>query len=78
MRMDKIFEYALRKEEFVKRTAFALMATYAVHAKNDNNEIFEQFLPITNVRFDLNILISCWNPLKFIHEAKKRGCVIST
>ena len=44
--VDKIFEYALRKEEFVKRTAFALMATYAVHAKNVNNEIFEQFLPL--------------------------------
>ena len=30
---DKVYEYALREEEFVRRTAFALMATLAVGDK---------------------------------------------
>ena len=40
---DKIYEYAPRPEEFVRRTAFALMATLAVGDKKAQDE---QFLPL--------------------------------
>ena len=40
---DKIYEYAPRTEEFVRRTAFALMATLAVGDKKAQDE---QFLPL--------------------------------
>ena len=40
---DKIYEYAPRPEEFVRRTAFSLMATLAVGDKKAQDE---QFLPL--------------------------------
>jgi len=42
----KAMEYSERKEEFVKRTGFVLMATLSVHDKESGNKKFEQFLPI--------------------------------
>ena len=40
---DKVYEYALREEEFVRRTAFALMATLAVGDKAAEDERFLPF-----------------------------------
>jgi 3-methyladenine DNA glycosylase AlkD len=44
--VKKIPVWAKRKEEFVKRTAFTLMATLSVHDKNAKNEEFLKFFPI--------------------------------
>jgi 3-methyladenine DNA glycosylase AlkD len=44
--VQKTLEYSSRDEEFVKRTAFALMAVLAVHAKKADNRQFEEFLSI--------------------------------
>jgi len=41
-----IFEYARRKEEFVKRTAFTLIACLTVHNKEMKNEEFLKFFPL--------------------------------
>jgi len=43
----KADEWSLRPEEFVKRAAFALMASPAVHDKRACNEAFLDFLPVT-------------------------------
>jgi 3-methyladenine DNA glycosylase AlkD len=43
---SKATEWVNRKEEFVKRAAFALMAGLAVHDKKVGNEQFEQFFPL--------------------------------
>lgn len=42
----KVFEWSMREEEFVKRAAFTLMATLAVHDKKADNTKFEEFFPI--------------------------------
>ena len=42
----KAIEWSSRKEEFVKRAGFVLMAALAVHDKNANDEPFKNFLPI--------------------------------
>lgn len=42
----KIFEWSERKEEFVKRAAFTLIAVLAVHDKEAVDDRFEQFLPL--------------------------------
>lgn len=42
----KVFEWADRREEFVKRSAFALMAGLAVHDKKSGDEQFEKFFPV--------------------------------
>jgi len=42
----KVFEWAERDEEFVKRAAFSLIAGLAVHDKIATDKEFEQFLPI--------------------------------
>jgi 3-methyladenine DNA glycosylase AlkD len=42
----KAFEWSSRKEEFVKRAGFVLMASLAVHDKNASNSHFQGFLPI--------------------------------
>jgi len=39
----KVFEWAKRDEEFVKRAAFSLIAGLAVHDKNASDKKFEQF-----------------------------------
>jgi 3-methyladenine DNA glycosylase AlkD len=42
----KAIEWSERDEEFVKRAAFALMATLAVHDKAAPDAAFKEFLPI--------------------------------
>lgn len=42
----KVFEWAERDEEFVKRGAFSLIAGLSVHDKESINEKFEQFMPL--------------------------------
>ena len=43
---EKAVELSRRKEEFVKRTGFVLMAALAVHDKGARDEEFLKFLPI--------------------------------
>jgi len=43
---NQIFEFARSKEEFVKRTAFALMAALAVHDKKMKDKDFTDFFPL--------------------------------
>lgn len=43
---SKVIEWSSKKEEFVKRAAFALMASLAVHDKKAKDEEFLKFLPI--------------------------------
>ncbi len=43
---QKIFEWSLREEEFVKRAAFAMIAVLAVHDKKAGDEKFEEFFPL--------------------------------
>jgi 3-methyladenine DNA glycosylase AlkD len=42
----KVFEWSQRPEEFVKRTAFALIAELAVYDKKAPDGTFEQFFPL--------------------------------
>ena len=42
----KIFEWAKRDEEFVKRAAFSIIAGLAVHDKKAGDKEFEQFSPL--------------------------------
>ena len=42
----KAHEWSLRKEEFVKRAGFVLMAELAVHDKEASNKTFLDFLPL--------------------------------
>ena len=42
----KIFEFSEREEEFVKRTAFTLMAALSVHDKEMKDEEFIKFFPL--------------------------------
>ena len=42
----KAVEWSAREEDFVKRAAFALMASLAVHDKKADDKQFEPFLPI--------------------------------
>jgi 3-methyladenine DNA glycosylase AlkD len=43
---QKAIEWSQRKEEFVKRGGFVLMAALAVHDKEADDSQFEEFLPI--------------------------------
>ena len=43
---EKAFELSHRKEEFVRRTGFVLMATLSVHDKKAKNSDFEKFFPL--------------------------------
>ena len=43
---EKISEWGNREEEFVKRAAFALIATLAVHDKKADDSKFEEFFPL--------------------------------
>jgi len=43
---EKVKEWSVRKEEFVRRAAFALMAGLAVHDKKASNQNFQRFFPI--------------------------------
>ncbi|MCX6724120.1 MAG: DNA alkylation repair protein [Candidatus Staskawiczbacteria bacterium] len=42
----KVFDFAKREEEFVRRTAFALIATLAVHDKKATDKEFIKFFPL--------------------------------
>jgi len=44
--VEKAIAFSKRKEEFVKRAGFALMAEYAVHNKKAGDEVFLAFLPL--------------------------------
>lgn len=44
--IDKIFEWCDRKEEFVRRASFSLIACVAVHHKTRNDEEFLEFFPL--------------------------------
>ena len=44
--ISKINEWAESDEEFVKRTAFSLIATLAVHKKNEDDEYFEKYFEL--------------------------------
>jgi 3-methyladenine DNA glycosylase AlkD len=46
---QKVFEWSASDEEFVKRAGFVLMAVIAVHDKEADDSIFEQFLPVIKV-----------------------------
>jgi 3-methyladenine DNA glycosylase AlkD len=43
---NKIKEWSKRKKDFVKRTAFTLIASLAVHEKKEKDEKFIKFFPI--------------------------------
>ena len=45
--IGKAHEWSKRKEEYVKRAAFVLMAELAVHDKKASDQIFLDFLPVT-------------------------------
>jgi 3-methyladenine DNA glycosylase AlkD len=50
---DKVRSWAAREEEYVRRAGFALLATLAVHKKQEPDETFINFLPlIENYAFD--------------------------
>jgi 3-methyladenine DNA glycosylase AlkD len=42
----KVRQWSKRKEEFVKRTAFSLIAGLSVHDKKAGDRVFEKFFPI--------------------------------
>ena len=42
---DKALNWCHRKEEFIRRTGFSMMATLAVHDKKARDKDFEQFFP---------------------------------
>lgn len=42
----KILEWTAREEEFQKRAGFTLMVGYSFANKNEENAVFEQFIPI--------------------------------
>jgi len=43
---EKAVGWSERKEEFIKRAGFVLMAKLAVHDKSADNRAFEQFFPV--------------------------------
>ncbi len=43
---EKIFEWADRKEEFVRRAAFSLIACLAVHDKENDDKAFLEYFPL--------------------------------
>lgn len=49
---DLIEEWRARDEEFVKRAAFALIATLAVHDKKSGDGVFRAYLPVIETASD--------------------------
>jgi 3-methyladenine DNA glycosylase AlkD len=43
---NKVMQWSRRREEFVKRAAFAIMASLALHDKRAPDSVFRPFLPI--------------------------------
>jgi 3-methyladenine DNA glycosylase AlkD len=58
---QKAIEWSKRKEEFVKRSGFVLMATLAVHDKKAENSAFENFFPL--------IEKEAWDDRNFVKKA---------
>ncbi len=58
---EKMVQYSTREEEFVKRTAFSLMATMAVHHKKSPDERFLSWLPL--------IEQEAWDGRNFVKKA---------
>ena len=52
--ISKISNWASSEKEFVKRTAFSLIAVIAVHDKKSKNSYFEKFFPIIKQGCDDN------------------------
>ena len=52
--ISKIPIWATSKKEFVKRTAFSLIAVIAVHDKKSDNSYFENFFPLIKKASDDN------------------------
>ena len=50
----KAFEWSERKEEFIKRAGFVLMAALSVHDKKASDEEFEKFFPVIKREADDN------------------------
>ncbi|MEM7358049.1 MAG: DNA alkylation repair protein [Pseudomonadota bacterium] len=44
--LEKALQWSDHKKEFIKRAAFAMMASYGFVNKQDTNEVFEQFFPL--------------------------------
>jgi 3-methyladenine DNA glycosylase AlkD len=44
--LDKVIEYSNHQHEFVKRTAFVLIAEYAIHQKKASDDVFINLLPL--------------------------------
>lgn len=59
--LQKIEEYSIQSEEFVKRTAFVLMCEQAVHHKQVENEQFFHFFEI--------IEREAWDNRNFVRKA---------
>jgi len=59
--IDKAKEFSERKDEYVKRTGFVLMACYAVDNKTGNEETFDDFLTI--------IEREAWDGRNFVKKA---------
>ncbi|MFV0390859.1 MAG: DNA alkylation repair protein [Paludibacteraceae bacterium] len=59
--VNKITEYADNQNEFVKRTAFVLMCTFAVHHKDERDDFFYPFLEI--------IEREAWDERNFVKKA---------
>jgi 3-methyladenine DNA glycosylase AlkD len=59
--LQKVDDYSVRNEEFVKRTAFVLMCQYAVHHKKMDNDQFCYFLKI--------IEREAWDERNFVRKA---------
>jgi 3-methyladenine DNA glycosylase AlkD len=43
---QKVYEWSTRPEEFVKRAAFVLVASLAVHDRSLSDQVFEKWLPL--------------------------------
>ena len=59
--IEKALEFSARKEEFVKRTGFVLMAALAVHDKKADDIVFIQLFPI--------IEREAWDERNFVKKA---------
>ena len=59
--LSKIEEYSSREEEFVKRSAFAMMCELAFYSKDKDNLIFDRFFEI--------IIREAWDDRNFVRKA---------
>jgi 3-methyladenine DNA glycosylase AlkD len=73
----KAMEWSERKEEFVKRAGYVLMATVSIHDKNTDNIEFIKFLPIikNNSTDDRNFVKKAVNWA--LRQVGKRNCILN-